>query len=356
MSQTNILMIDADLVQLEKTKVFLQNAGYSVSITQSGNEALNLLTEKETNLILIDLVIHDKASIEVMRALRSKEGLKDIPILVTSQDVSEEIVVAVLSEGADDLISKPISMAQLLPKIQNHIELASVRKKMKEMNAQLIREKRILSRYFSMELIEKILNEEISPELGGQKIVASSMFIDIRNSTGIAERLDPSIFSDFISKISSDLIDIIFQHRGAVIKFTGDGLLASFGCPVSTDQDARASVLCAYDIQKYVIDYNQKLPDFLPGGLHIGIGIARGEIFAGNIGSEQHMEYTVLGDSVNLAARLQSFTKKLNTTVLMDKETLEHAKDLSYIERVGFASVRGKTEQVELFKIKEIGK
>ena len=354
MSQLHILIIDADTVQLEATKVFFQNAGYDVSVTQSGKEALRLLEEKETALVLMDLVINDRPSIEVMRSIRSKKRKNDIPLLVTSQDSSEEVVVAVLSEGANDLIFKPMSMAQLLPKVQNHIEFASVRKEMKEMNAKLAREKRILSRYFSMELIDKILNEEISPELGGQKILASSMFIDIRNSTGIAERLDPSVFSNFISEVSSALIGIIFKHRGAVIKFTGDGLLASFGCPVSTGHDAKSSVMCAYDIQQYVVKYNQNLPDFLPAGLHIGIGIARGEIFAGNIGSEQHMEYTVLGDSVNLAARLQGFTKRLNTTVLMDKKTFEHVDDLTYIERIGLASVRGKTEQVELFKIKGI--
>lgn len=350
-----ILIIEDDPDQRSLLRNYMGMMGYESRAAENGEEALAMLDEFRPTVVLLDLYLPSMPGMQVLQEIASRPATEDVPVLIMSADNSEETMIVALSSGASDYIVKPLRMAELTPKLQNQIELYKSRRALKGLNEKLEREKSLLSRYFSMDVVEKILSEEISPRLGGQRLPASMLFFDIRNSTGIAEHLDPEVFSDFLSMVLTDVMDLVFGSMGSVNKLTGDGLLATFGCPSPTDHDARNALSCALRIRDYIQIFNNSRPEYLRDPLGIGIGIATGEIFAGNVGSYRRMEYTVLGDGVNLASRLEALNKELHTTILLDEATLRAAGSDGFIVRdAGLIQIRGKEEQVKVYSLEAL--
>lgn len=351
-----ILVIEDDQDQLALVRQYIGMLGYEVRTSGDGTEALELLQSWVPDLVLLDLYLPNTPGMIILKEIRENSNTADIPVMIMSSDDSEETTIVCLSSGATEFIAKPIRMAELTLKIQNSLELLKYKRRLNDLNAKLEREKGLLSKYFSSDLVEKILSEEIKTELGGTKLDASLLFMDIRNSTGIAEHMDPNDFADFLSSIFTDMMDLVFGNLGSVNKLTGDGILATFGCPQPGENDVYNCVKTAAYMRNYVKIFNEHSGG-APGGdpLRIGIGIATGNIFAGNVGSWRRMEYSVLGDPVNLAARLQEQTKVIEggVDIVMDRTTYEAVRDHVKVRPAGTMEIRGKTEPVEVYVLDE---
>lgn len=333
---------------------FIGNLGYEYHTVDSGANGLAEVQTWHPDLIILDLHLADITGMEILRRLKENHEFSDIPVVLLSEEESEEISVVALSGGASDLISAPISMGKLMATVQNNLELARSRRELRELNRKLEKEKKHLLKYFSADIVEKILNEEISTELGGSKMSASILFFDLRGSTRIAESLDPMVFADLISLIFSSVMDLIFAHHGSVNKLLGDGILAVFGCPQPHPADTHNSLQCALAIRHYFKVFNNELPAYIDEPVSCGIGLARGMVFAGNVGSVRRMEYTVLGYPVNLAARLQALTWENQCDILLDENTwkelgIECQRDMV---RVGNMEIRGMTYPGDIFCLK----
>lgn len=216
-------------------------------------------------------------------------------------------------------------------------------------NERLDRDKRILQKFFSRDFLDQVLEEKISHNLGGERLPATILFLDIRNSTSIAEQIDPAVFSQFLSEIFTDVMDLVYGNHGSVNKLIGDGLLATFGCPVRTEKPALDAMHCALAIRDYMATFNEVRPDYLKEPVKIGIGIATGVVFAGNTGSVRRMEYTVLGDAVNIASRLESLTKFAGVDIFLDGATAAELQGTARLRRVRLTRVRGKIQEIEIF-------
>ena len=151
-------------------------------------------------------------------------------------------------------------------------------------------------------------------------------------------------------------MDIIFKNHGSVNKLLGDAILATFGCPYNYENDALNAVKTVIEIRQTVDLFNSTKPDYLKNNIEFGIGVATGNVFAGNIGSFRRMEYTVIGDSVNIASRLESLTKKIPNDNLIDGNTAAEVKDFAELKRIGNTTVRGKKKTVEISTILKIKK
>ena len=178
-----------------------------------------------------------------------------------------------------------------------------------------------LRRYFSRDVIDQIFNGQLDARPGGTYADATIMFVDVRDSTPIAELLGPQLFARFMSNILERITDIVFEHKGTVIRTTGDGVLATFGVPRSHGRDALNCVAAAQAITEYFKAYNERDEKLLEQPVRSGIGIASGRIFAGNLGSGKRLEYNVLGEAVNRAARLQEQTRDVGSDILIDEAT-----------------------------------
>lgn len=214
-----------------------------------------------------------------------------------------------------------------------------------------LKQKKILTQYFSKDVMEKIISGDLENSMEGDSLEATVLFLDIRNFTGLSEKLEPSQVASLLNALFKDFMDLVFSHGGSVNKLIGDAMLATFGCPIASDDDARHALECALDLKETIVLFNQVKPDFLTDDIQIGIGVATGKVFAGNIGSYRRKEYTVIGDVVNTASRLQTLTKKTRYTILVDGATLESAGKDFQARRLSVNSLRGKTDQVTIYGI-----
>lgn len=353
-----IMIVDDDPNQIDILEALLRQMRYEVNSAFTGKEGVELSLNWRPDVVLMDLYLPDINGIQVAEEMRNNKKLRSVPIIMMSADFKEETVINALANGIDEFVSKPIRIAELTLRIGTILELKRKEQLLNKMNIQLNKEKGILAKYFSYDFVEKVLNENISPNLGGTNIKASILFFDLRNSTQIAEKMQPEQFSVFLSEILKNSMDIVFDHGGSVNKLLGDGMLATFGCPNPGDNDTLNCCRCALDIRKYIENFNQKDNHFtLKDPIKAGIGISTGEIFAGNIGSARRMEYTVLGDSVNVASRLENLTKRLKVgtvDILIDGETKKNINSQFKTRMVKGAKIRGKEQAVDIYYLDQI--
>ena len=342
-----ILVVEDDPDHAGLLQEGLERAGYHVAWARSGVEALELVDSWRPNLALMDFYLPDRTGTQLLNELRTLDDMVKLPVIMMSADDSETNTIAALGGGAFDFIRKPLRMADLRLKIEHALELQFYKNTLEETNQKLEAEKRRLLRYFPDNVVSRILTDEISSAPGGVLQNATILFLDLRNSTGMAEEIGASAFAGMLNMLFTDFMDFVFGYGGSVNKLLGDGILATFGCPEESPDDARNCVRCARDIRHAVHTINDLEPDFLPGPIKIGMGVASGKVFAGNVGSIRRMEYTVLGDAVNVAARLQYATKKLDTDLLIDDETVTRlaGDDEFEFQRAGVARLRGKTQR-----------
>lgn len=349
-----LLIVENDDAQLTQISEFLERWGYAVHRTATATGAIGWLATNTPDLALIDLHLPDGPGIEILKNIRDSDGAIPIPVLMVSATDSPEIRIVCMSTGANDFLPMPLNFADLSMKIQQALELTDHKKEIHALNKKLEKEKRSLLRFFPEDFVEKILNEEISAELGGAIVPASIMFFDIRGSTTLAEKIGPHAYAETISTLFTDIMDIIFGRAGSINELLGDGILATFGCPTPTENDAKNAVSAATAIAGHMAMLNEmrQADGEIPFGF--GIGIASGKIFAGNIGSIRLMKYAVMGDPVNTAARIQDLTKELPHAVIIDENTYKNAdasangSEAKFVE-LPLQKLRGKVENTILF-------
>ncbi len=246
------------------------------------------------------------------------------------------------------LIGEEPEVMHLFFIISNRIRRNAKYIKMKSKLDTMQTERKELNKYFSEDVIQEILfgNGESKKSASRQSTI---LFLDIRNFTGISEKLEPEQVVELLDLLFTDIVDLIFSNKGSVNKFIGDAILATFGCPQSYGNDAENAVRCAINLISALSLFNQVKPPFLTDDISLGIGIATGKVFAGNVGSHRKMEYTVIGDTVNLASRLQDMTKKLSCTLIVDSETYKSVENKIPFERTDVRSVRGKQKSLDIY-------
>jgi len=349
-----ILVVEDDSVQAQLLSTFLNKLNYEVKIAETGNKGVEITKSWLPNLVLLDLYLPDITGLLVAQQISEDDKTFNIPIIMISSDFEEETVVIALSSGILDFIQKPIRNAELSIRINNILQLKYQQKQLEVLTANLEKEKNILAKYFSHDFVEQVLSETISPELGGAHVEASIMFFDIRKSTTIAEKLEPDVFVRFLSEMFTDIMDLIYGNHGSVNKMLGDGILATFGPPIATKDDTLNAIRTVIQIRDYISQFNEFRPEFLEDPINVGMGIATGKIFAGNVGSVRRMEYAVLGDPVNTAARLEALTKEAKVSILIDGNTRHALGKKIKVRKVKYNKVRGRMSEMEIFSLEEL--
>ncbi|MCB1137280.1 MAG: adenylate/guanylate cyclase domain-containing protein [Leptospiraceae bacterium] len=211
-------------------------------------------------------------------------------------------------------------------------------------------QKTLLSRYFSPELAQRLVANPDQLHSGERRYV-TVLFSDIRGFTSLSENLPPEDVARMLTDYREKITDIIFRHGGMIDKFIGDAVMAVFGVPETRgpSEDARAAVECARDMITMLPDFNRSL-NGISAKLDIGIGLHCGEVFAGTIGSENRLEYTVLGDTVNTASRLEGLCKLLKRRLIVSREIVEQT-DPAQFESVARVRVKGRVQPIQTFTL-----
>ncbi|MGH7373469.1 MAG: adenylate/guanylate cyclase domain-containing protein [Candidatus Rokuibacteriota bacterium] len=209
--------------------------------------------------------------------------------------------------------------------------------------------KRAFTRYVAREVVEEILKNPESMALTGERRQVTVLFCDVRGFTPMSERMSPEEVVLLLNDFYNLMIETTFKHDGTLDKFLGDAVMAVFGAPIAHPDHSARAIRTALAMQEGIGGLNERRAQQGKEPIAVGIGVSAGEAVAGTVGTEDRMEYTVIGDSVNLAARLESNAKPHQ--ILISHRTYERVRDLVEARPLGRIRVKGKEEEVEVYEV-----
>lgn len=211
--------------------------------------------------------------------------------------------------------------------------------------------KTAMGKYLSKDIMQNVVKNIDDIKLGGKKATVTVLFADIRGFTSMSEKMTAEEVSVILNEYFSAIEPIITKYNGVINKFIGDAVMAIFGDPIEDDLHPMKAVLCANEMLKRVKKLRNKWMDENKPEIEIGIGINTGEVFVGNIGSETRLEYTVIGDTVNIASRIESYNKVYKTKFLIGSTTYEFVKNRVDVIKIGGVTIRGKKHKMDIYEI-----
>jgi len=214
-----------------------------------------------------------------------------------------------------------------------------------------IKIQKAMGKYLSYDVMQNVVENIDNIALGGKRADITVLFADIRNFTSISEGMDANSVTMILNEYFSALVPVIEEYNGVLNKFMGDAVLAIFGEPKKTKNHALDAVACASKMLKKVKILQEKWIDEGKPKIEIGIGIATGEAFIGNIGSTERLEYTVIGDTVNTASRIENYNKIYRTNFLISESTYERVKDYVDVITIKNVAIRGKANRINLYEV-----
>jgi adenylate cyclase len=213
------------------------------------------------------------------------------------------------------------------------------------------RMKKLFGQYVSKDVYDQLVANPSLARLGGQRREMTVLFSDIRGFTTVSERGQPEEIVHMLNQYFTRMVDLVFLHKGTVDKFVGDMVMALFGAPLDDPRHADHAVEAALDMIDELHSLNAAWETVGRPPLDIGIGINTGPMIAGNIGSEQIMSYTVIGDAVNLGSRLESLNKQYGTRIIISDRTRAQLTGPYVLKPLGDVVVKGKSEPVAIFAV-----
>lgn len=211
--------------------------------------------------------------------------------------------------------------------------------------------KRAMGIYLSPDIMKKVVQNIDDIKLGGKRANVTVLFADIRGFTSMSEKMTAEEVSKILNEYFTEIEPIITKHNGVINKFIGDAVMAIFGEPIQDVNHPVNAVRCAYEMLILVDKLQDKWITEGKPKIEIGIGINTGEAFVGNIGSEKRLEYTVIGDTVNLASRIESYNKVFKTNFLISSSTYSYVSSIVDVLKISEVQIRGKSKKMDIYEV-----
>ncbi|WP_416676586.1 GAF domain-containing protein [Egbenema bharatensis] len=211
-------------------------------------------------------------------------------------------------------------------------------------------EKRLKStmyRYMTQELAEQLISS--GANLGGERKEVSVLFSDIRSYTTLTESMEAEEVVTMLNEYFETMVDAVFQYKGTLDKYIGDAIMAVYGAPLNMDTHAWMAVQTAIEMRHRLVDFNSRRIETQK--IKIGIGINSDYVISGNIGSNRRMEFTAIGDGVNLGSRLEGATKQYGTDIVISESTYEPCRDRIWARELDLIQVKGKNKPVRIYEL-----
>jgi adenylate cyclase len=317
----------------------LESEGHTIVFAEHGREALDLLRRQRFDLMLLDVLMPELDGYEVLAELKEDPHLRDLPVVVTSALDEIDSVVRCLEMGAEDYLTKPVNPVLLNARINASLEKKRLRDQQRE----------LISKFATKEVAEDLLTSGFS--LGGEYVEASAMFCDIRSFTTISESREPAETIELLNDYYTLMMDAINGEGGIVNQIVGDGLMAIFGAPAPLENHRQAAVLAARQMVELIRLFDAEQAAHGKVQIQIGVGVASGRVVAGYTGTNNRATYTCVGDTVNVAARLEAHTKELGRPILIDENTRRGIDEGIAVEAQGEVLIKGKTEPIHVYAV-----
>jgi len=344
-----VLVVDDEPVNVMVLENHLKSAGLQVETASDGFQALEKIQANRPHCILLDLMMPRMSGLEVLKTVRETFPPAILPIVILSAKNQVNDLVNALEAGANDYLTKPFSRSELLARMQVHLDLhTSVREQIKQANS--------FERFVPSKFIDLLDKQSVSEvRLGDSKLKNMSvLFTDIRSFTNLSEKMTPEENFKFLNSYLKRMEPIITNQKGFVDKFIGDAIMALFEDKTG-DCSADRALSAAIGMRRALGEFNghRKNSGYEP--IEIGIGINFGSLVLGTVGSSNRLSTTVIGNTVNLAARLESLTSFYKSGILISDyvyKGLDFMKDIAMRE-IGSVAVKGKKDPVGVYEVYE---
>ena len=344
---------------------YLHAKGYSTIAANDGLKALELANERYPDLIMLDINMPHMTGLEVCKELKGKELTKLIPIILVTANSSTDDIVKGFEVGADDYLIKPYNYMEMIARVRSMLRIKDAQNKLVEVNKQLDElnqnlEKKVteqvrelervnrLRRFLSPEIVNGITAENSEEILSEHRREITVVFLDLRNFTSFSEKATPQEVIHTIRELHQMVGPIIFEFRGTLERFTGDGMMVFLGDPEPMENHPCQAVKMALKIRDKVEDLRA---NWASKGyqLALGIGIATGEASLGTIGFEGRLDYAAIGVVTNLSARICNQAQ--GGQILMSQKTYSDTKDLFITKAQEPINLKGFSKAQPIFEV-----
>ncbi len=306
---STVLVVDDDEVTCKLIAHYLEDLGAEVIQAVSGEQALRAIAGDGIDIVILDVMLPDLSGFEVCARVKADPRSAMVPVVMASGLGSRADRIEGLRAGASDFLVKPVDRAELIARVGNLLNLHRTRKALEaERIGRLAREveaqRAIFQRYMSPAVVERVFSS--GPEhkdalaTRNERLEAVVLFADLRGFTGMAESLSPHDVVSLLNRYFAHMTLIVHRHGGTIFHMAGDALMVGFGVPFPQADAVERALNAGQEM------ITESSPAFArwPVDVGLGVGINVGEVVAGNIGSPDYMSYTLIGDAVNVAARL----------------------------------------------------
>jgi class 3 adenylate cyclase len=335
----HLLIVDDNRVNRLLLGHGLEQQGHEVALAEDGKIAMDMLRAKPYDLVLLDIDMPNLNGFQVLEAMLQDSSLRDIPVIMTSASDELDRVVKCIEMGAEDYLTKPLNPILLRARVNASLE----KKRLRDQQLKLFRT------FATPEVAEELMKSGFA--LGGKYVNATAMFADIRSFTTIAESQEPGVTIELLNNYFALMFDAIAGYGGTVNQMVGDGLMAVFGAPINMEDHRERAVRAALDMVDNLVIFNGEQAALNRAPINIGIGIASGQMIAGYTGTQHRATYTCVGDTVNLASRIEAHTKIAGRPILIDENTCDGLPKNIQVESLGPVLFKGKQQPVNIFGV-----
>jgi len=339
---------DLEVLVTQNFRRQIRKGELSFVFAHDGQQALDVLEkDDEVLMVLSDINMPRMDGLTLLERLSTEQSGLAAVIVSAYGDMSN--IRTAMNRGAFDFLTKPIEFDDLEATINKTIEHMEMLRQMEEDKAGAERDREILSRFFSPNVIQALDDDPGFLEQGGERRVASFLFTDLANFTPFVESTDPAVVIELLNEYLATVTKIVFDHEGTVTKIVGDAVHAMFGAPLEQSDHARRAVDCALEIDAFATDFVGRKNAEGIGIQQTRIGINTGPAIVGNFGGETFFDYTAHGDAVNTAARLETVNKQIGTTICISQSVVDEIDGFKG-RPVGELILKGKTESLNAYE------
>jgi class 3 adenylate cyclase len=352
-SQFKILVVDDQAYDLLLISTYLREEGFQVLTANSGTKALDIIATQSPHVVLSDVVMPGMNGFELCQSIKARQQSVLTPVVLVTSLEGQKDRIEGLQAGADEFLSKPINREELMARVRSLLRYQHARYQLEQEHKEQLRN--MFKRYISPKWVDEILeNPEKAEILVDQqnRQEAVILFADLRGFTAMSEKLQPKQVVALLNEFFTMLTEVGYRYDGTIFNMAGDCLLIGFGVPFFQENSAIRALHAAADMRNEFKQLCHSWQQVYNVNVGLGIGINKGEIIVGNVGSPTYMNYTVIGDTVNVASRLVGLAGWGEIIVSDSVLKAVHCEEIwEYVEALPPVTLKGKSQPQRVYKI-----
>lgn len=341
-----ILVVDDSRDNIELVTEILESVGHQLISATDGSQGLELARKEQPDLAILDVNMPGMSGLELCAALKSDEKTSNTSVIMLTALGDVEKRIEALKLGAEDYLTKPFSPRELIARVERRLRAKVATDDLREKQALI---SKTFARFVAAPIVDQLLQRPDDVKLGGKLQEVTVLFADLENFTSLSEKIDPVDLLKLLNSYHALIVKVIQQYRGTIDKFIGDAVMALYNTPLEQPDHVEAAVKTALHIQNEMHYFHEDFPPEYR--LQINFGIHTGIAIVGNVGTSDIMDFTAVGDTVNIASRLQGLSHR--GQILVSEAVYRKVDDFVIGRSMGPLTVKGRTEPVMTYIVSD---